>query len=160
MTGETVSASVTAILAAACLGFLPFNFNPAKIFMGDTGSMFLGFLLATVSIQGLFKMYAVVSFAIPFVVLAVPIADIVFSVVRRVAKGKSPFAADRGHWHHRLIDRGWGQRRACRWLSLMCAALGAIGVLLAREDVKEILGGKEVAKLIFVPGRLCNIIVK
>jgi len=128
-----------AALAGACLGFLPFNFNPAKIFMGDTGSMFLGFILATVSIQGLFKMYAVVSFAIPFVVLAVPLADIIFSVVRRVAKGKSPFAADRGHIHHKLIDMGLDQKQSVLILYCLSIVLGVISVIMTRTGEGKLL---------------------
>ncbi len=103
--------AVMAALAGACLGFVPYNFNPAKIFMGDTGSTFLGFILATTSIQGLFKAYAAISFAVPFLILGLPIFDICFAVIRRVAHHKSPMEADRGHIHHRLIDMGFSQKQ-------------------------------------------------
>lgn len=96
-----------AALLGACIGFIPYNFNPAKIFMGDTGSTFLGYILATLSIQGLFKMYAIISFAVPFLILGVPIFDICFAFLRRIAKGQNPMIADRGHVHHRLIDMGF-----------------------------------------------------
>ncbi|MEG2571318.1 MAG: MraY family glycosyltransferase, partial [Clostridia bacterium] len=97
-------ALIMAALAGACIGFMPYNINPAKIFMGDTGSTFLGFILATISIQGLFKFYALVSFAVPFLILGLPIFDTMFAIGRRVIHGKSPMSPDRGHVHHRLID--------------------------------------------------------
>ena len=128
-----------AALAGACLGFLPFNFNPAKIFMGDTGSMFLGYILATISIQGLFKMYAVVSFAVPFVALALPLSDIVFAVVRRVARGQSPFAADRGHIHHKLIDMGLDQKQSVLILYCLSIVLGVISVIMTKTGEGKLL---------------------
>ena len=105
MVGELNIAIILAALLGACLGFIPYNKNPAKIFMGDTGATFLGFILATLSVQGLFKLYAIISFAVPFLVLGIPIFDICFAFLRRVAKGQNPMTADRGHVHHRLIDR-------------------------------------------------------
>ena len=91
---------VTAILAGACLGFLPFNANPAKIFMGDTGALFLGYTLSILSVVGVFKTNMVLAFFIPFSIFALPLADTAFAVVRRLAHGKSPFSPDRGHLHH------------------------------------------------------------
>ena len=99
-------------LAGGCIGFLPYNLNPAKIFMGDTGSTFLGFILAVVSIQGLFKFYAIISFAVPFLMLGLPIFDTCFAILRRVSHGQSPMQPDRGHIHHRLIDMGFSQKQA------------------------------------------------
>ena len=99
---EPSIAILTAALAGACIGFLPYNLNPAKIFMGDTGSTFLGFILATVSIQGLFKFYTIISFAVPFLMLGLPIFDTSFAILRRLAKGQSPMTPDT---HERkLID--------------------------------------------------------
>ena len=80
-------AVLMAALTGACLGFLPYNMNPAKIFMGDTGSTFLGFILAVVSIQGLFKLYTIISFAVPFLMLGLPIFDTCFAFIRRIADG-------------------------------------------------------------------------
>ena len=117
-------------VAGACLGFLPYNFNPAKIFMGDTGSTFLGFVLATISIQGLFKVYAFVSLAVPFLLLGLPIFDICFAVIRRLASGKNPMEADRGHFHHRLIDLGFSQKQSVAIAYLLTAILGLAAVLL------------------------------
>ena len=112
MVGELSIAIILAALLGSCLGFIPYNKNPAKIFMGDTGATFLGFILATLSVQGLFKLYAIISFAVPFLVLGIPIFDICFAFLRRVAKGQNPMHADRGHVHHRLIDMGFNQKQA------------------------------------------------
>lgn len=129
-----------AVLAGACIGFLPFNFNPAKIFMGDTGATFLGFMLASVSIQGLFKSYALISFAVPFLLLGVPIFDICFAVIRRVASGKNPMEADRGHVHHRLIDMGFSQKQSVAIAYILTAILGLSAVVLASSgEMKAIL---------------------
>ena len=123
-------AIIMAALAGACLGFVPYNFNPAKIFMGDTGSTFLGFMLATVSIQGLFKAYTVISFIVPFLLLGLPIFDICFAIIRRVASGKSPMEADRGHFHHRLIDMGFSQKQSVAIAYVLTGILGLAAVLL------------------------------
>jgi len=109
---EPEVALLMAALSGGCIGFLPYNLNPAKIFMGDTGSTFLGFILAVVSIQGLFKSYAIISFAVPFLMLGLPIFDTCFAIFRRVSHGQSPMAPDRGHIHHRLIDMGFSQKQA------------------------------------------------
>ena len=108
--GETQVSIVLAALVGACVGFMPYNMNPAKMFMGDTGATFLGFILATMSIQGLFKYYAVVSFVVPFLILGLPIFDTAFAFIRRIAHGQSPMHADRSHLHHRLIDMGLNQK--------------------------------------------------
>ena len=127
---EPYVAIVMAAVAGGCLGFLPYNFNPAKIFMGDTGSTFLGFVLATMSISGLFKAYAFVSLAVPFLLLGLPIFDICFAVIRRLAHGKNPMSADRGHFHHRLIDLGFSQKQSVAIAYLLTAILGLAAVLL------------------------------
>lgn len=91
--------------------------NPAKIFMGDTGSTFLGFILAVVSIQGLFKFYTIISFAVPFLMLGLPLFDTCFAILRRLSKGKAPCAGSR-HVHHRLIDMALARSRqwpSCMW---------------------------------------------
>ena len=123
-------AMITAALAGACLGFLPYNMNPARIFMGDTGSTFLGYILAVVSIQGLFKFYTFISFAAPFLMLGLPIFDTCFAILRRLAKGQSPMAPDRGHIHHRLIDMGFSQKQAVAMLYVISAILGLSAVVL------------------------------
>ncbi len=138
----TAMASVIllAAIVGACVGFIPYNFNPATIFMGDTGSTFLGFMLASISIFGLFKTYAVISFAVPFLVLGLPIFDICFAVIRRVSKGQSPMHADRGHVHHRLIDMGFSQKQAVAISYLLSAILGLAAVVLTdRGEVQAMI---------------------
>ena len=117
-------------LFGACLGFIPYNMNPAKIFMGDTGSTFLGYILATLSVTGLFKLYAIISFAVPFLILGLPIFDICFAFLRRIARGQNPMVADRGHVHHRLIDMGFSQKQAVAIVYMLTAILGLAAVLL------------------------------
>ncbi len=130
MVSESSVAIVLAALLGACLGFIPYNFNPAKIFMGDSGSTFLGYILACLSIQGLFKMYAIISFAVPFLILGVPIFDICFAFLRRIAKGQNPMRADRGHVHHRLIDMGFSQKQSVAITYVITAILGLAAVVL------------------------------
>jgi len=133
-------AVLTAALAGACIGFLPYNMNPARIFMGDTGSTFLGFILACASIQGLFKFYAVFSFAVPFLMLGLPIFDTTFAILRRLAHGQSPMHPDRGHIHHRLIDMGFSQKQAVAMLYIISAILGLSAVVLTTNGaVKAML---------------------
>ena len=128
-------ALLMAALAGGCIGCLPYNLNPAKIFMGDTGSTFLGFILATVSIEGLFKSYAIISFAVPFLMLGLPIFDTCFAILRRVSHGQSPMAPDRGHIHHRLIDMGFNQKQAVAVLYVISAILGLSAVVLTTTNV-------------------------
>ena len=123
-------AILMAALAGGCIGFLPYNMNPAKIFMGDTGSTFLGYILAVVSIQGLFKFYTIISFAVPFLMLGLPIFDTCFAFIRRIAHGQSPMHADRSHVHHRLIDMGFSQKQAVAVLYIISAILGLSAVVL------------------------------
>lgn len=130
ITQEINIAILTAAVAGGGFGFLPYNVHPAKIFMGDTGATFLGYVLACVSVLGLFKGYAVISFAIPFLILGLPIFDTGFAIIRRVAKGKSPMSPDRGHLHHRLIDMGLGQKQAVTVLCILSALLSLSGVVL------------------------------
>jgi len=130
VTADGNVALILAALAGACLGFMPYNLNPAKIFMGDTGALLLGYLLATMSILGLFKFYAIISFAVPFMALALPILDTSFAILRRVAKGQSPMTPDRGHLHHRLLDLGFSQKQAVFIIYLISGFLGMIAVIM------------------------------
>ena len=131
--GEYSVAVVGVALMGACFGFLPYNFNPASIFMGDTGSTFLGFVLASLSIQGMFKSYAVISFAVPLLILGLPLFDAIFAMVRRIAKGQSPMKADRGHLHHRLIDMGFSQKQSVFILYMISGILGISAIVLAES---------------------------
>ena len=129
--GEHEISLVCGALVGACVGFLPYNLNPARIFMGDTGSTFLGFILACVSIQGLFKYYAVISFLVPFIILGLPIFVSASAIIRRLLKGQSPMVADRSHIHHKLIDMGLNQKQAVSTLYIVSGVLGLSAVLLA-----------------------------
>lgn len=136
-------ANTTFILAAlcgACVGFMPYNMNPAKIFMGDVGSQFLGYVLATTSIMGLFKLHTVITFIVPVLAMAIPLADTLFAIVRRTLRGQSPFHADKGHFHHRLLALGLSQKQAVAVLYGVSAIMGLMGVLLAgRNTMMRIL---------------------
>lgn len=131
--GKPDIALIAFAVVGACFGFLPFNFNPAKIFMGDTGSMFLGFMLAVLSVQGAFKSYAVISFAVPLLILGLPLFDTGFAILRRFFSGKNIMVADRGHMHHRLIDLGLSQKQVVFILYAVSAVLGITAVTLAES---------------------------
>lgn len=137
--GEYPIAILGIALMGSCFGFLPFNFNPAKIFMGDTGSTFLGFMLATLSIQGVFKSYALISFAVPLLILGLPLFDALFAMIRRILRGQSPMTADRGHLHHRLVDMGFSQKQTVFILYAISGVLGITAVLLAESGVLRAL---------------------
>ena len=131
---ETSEVSVLlAALGGACLGFLPYNRNPARIFMGDTGALLLGYVLSTVSVLGLFKMYTVVTFTMPLLILALPLFDTLFAIVRRLWHGESPMKADRGHIHHRLLAMGLDQKQTVMILYALSAVLGLGAVMLAAD---------------------------
>lgn len=128
--GNAYIAISIAALAGAIIGFLPYNLNPAKIFMGDTGAMFLGFVLASMSIQGLFKFYMVVSFLVPFLVIGIPLLDMIMTTTRRVLSGQSPMVADRAHMHHRLIDMGFNQKQTVAILYCVSGMFGIAAIVL------------------------------
>lgn len=140
MVSEPFVAIIMAALAGACIGFMPYNLNPARMFMGDTGATFLGYMLAVVSIQGLFKFYAVVSFAVPFLILGLPIFDTLYAIVRRLRHGQNPMKPDRGHVHHRLIDMGFSQKQSVAILYAMSGILGLSAVVLTTSgELKAML---------------------
>ena len=144
-------AIMVAALLGACLGFMPYNINPAKIFMGDTGSTFLGYILAVLSIQGLFKFYTIISFLVPFLILGVPIFDTVTAFFRRIIKGQAPWKADRSHIHHKLIDMGYSQKQSVAILYLVTAILGLSAVMLTTEGwVKFLFLAIDVALVLFI----------
>ena len=123
--GKPDPAILSAIIAGACIGFLRHNFYPARIFMGDSGALMLGFILAAVSIQGLLKTAATVALLFPLLVLAVPILDTSFVVARRLKNREKVYAPDQAHLHHRFLRRGFTQRRAAVTMWAWCAALAA-----------------------------------
>ena len=128
---------ILAALCGACIGFMPYNINPAKIFMGDVGSQFLGFVLACVSIMGLFKLHTVITFLVPVLAMAIPLADTVFAFFRRIIHGQSPFHADKGHFHHRLLAMGLNQKQAVAVLYGISAVMGLVAVLLTGRDMLQ-----------------------
>ncbi len=132
--GEFYVALLTAGVVGACIGFLPFNSNPAKIFMGDTGALFLGYTMAVISVSGVFKLHTVISFMIPLSIFGFPLCDTAFAFARRILHGKSPFTADRGHLHHRLIDMGFNQKQSVRILYAICGILGTSALLVTEEQ--------------------------
>ena len=136
LAGEPTVALISAALAGGCLGFLPYNFNPAKIFMGDTGSTFLGFILSVICIQGLFKGYAIISFLIPFLILGLPIFDTGMAIARRIHDKRPIMGADRGHLHHKLIDMGFSQKQTVAILYVIAMLLGLSAVVLVERGAQ------------------------
>ena len=122
-------------LAGAIMGFLPFNFNPAKIFIGSTGAYFLGFMLSVISIEGATKAYTALTMVVSMIALGLPIFDTLFAILRRVVNRKPIGEGDRGHIHHRLIDMGISPKFSVTILYVVSGALGLISILLANKGV-------------------------
>jgi UDP-GlcNAc:undecaprenyl-phosphate GlcNAc-1-phosphate transferase len=127
-------AVITAALAGATLGFVRYNFNPATIFMGDTGSLFLGYMLAAISIYGAVKSAATIALIVPAIALGLPIMDTAFAIARRYLNGKPIFQPDKGHIHHRLLAMGFSQRQAVIFMYLISAGLCLSAVLLTEME--------------------------
>jgi UDP-GlcNAc:undecaprenyl-phosphate GlcNAc-1-phosphate transferase len=119
------AAILSAIVFGACVGFLRHNFYPARIFMGDSGALLLGFILAAISVQGLLKTAATVALFFPLLVLAVPIVDTTFVVARRLKHGEKVFAPDQAHLHHRFLRRGFSEPRTAITIWGWCVSLAA-----------------------------------
>lgn len=133
-----VAVVLVTALAGALLGFLPYNFNPAKTFIGDTGSNFLGYSLAIISILGIAKTYTAIVIIAPLIVLALPVFDTIWAIIRRLVTGKSIKAIvmpDRGHLHHRLIARGYTQKQAVFILYGISAACGMFAIILLDSGI-------------------------
>jgi UDP-GlcNAc:undecaprenyl-phosphate GlcNAc-1-phosphate transferase len=151
--GDFSAALITAILAGSCVGFLPFNRHPARIFMGDTGALFLGYTLAILSVEGLFKLHTLLSFIIPLSIFALPILDTSWAIFRRILHGKSPFSPDRGHLHHKLIDLGFTQKEAVGIIYAICGLLGLVAITFTDtmfEEMRFIKSILLVAAAIFI----------
>ena len=123
-------AILTAALAGSATGFLFYNSHPAKIFMGDTGSMFLGFMLAGISVIGAVKSATTIALVVPILALGVPIFDTTFAIIRRLLGGQPIFKPDKGHLHHRLLSIGFTQRQAVFLMYVISALLGLSAVAL------------------------------
>ena len=122
----------------AIVGFLPYNFNPAKTYIGDVGAQFLGFCLAIISILGVAKTYTAIVLVAPLIILAIPICDTLFAIIRRVIKGKSLkaiFMPDTGHLHHKLMKHGFTQKQAVLILYTISATLGMFAVILLDSGI-------------------------
>ena len=125
-------------LAGAIVGFLPYNFNPAKTFIGDVGSNFLGYAIAVISILGVAKTYTAIVIIAPIMVLALPIFDTIWAIIRRIIKTKSikgVFQADKGHLHHKLMARGYTQRQSVFILYGITATLGMVAIILLDSGI-------------------------
>ena len=131
ITGSQLSVVLVATLAGSCLGFLPRNFNPAELIMGDTGATFLGYVLSVSSILGVFKSYTILVVVVAVLSMALPILDTLFAMVRRAYNGKHIMSADRGHLHHRLIDKGYTQKQAVVLLYGISFLSGLVSILIA-----------------------------
>ncbi|MPM87207.1 putative undecaprenyl-phosphate N-acetylglucosaminyl 1-phosphate transferase [bioreactor metagenome] len=132
--GYYTVAVMTAALAGGIIGFIRYNFNPATIFMGDTGSMFIGYILAAISILGAVKSATTIALIVPAIALGLPIMDTAFAIIRRHLNGKPIFKPDKGHFHHRLLAMGLTQRQAVMLMYLISAGLGLSAILLTEID--------------------------
>ncbi len=129
--GAHWAAGAAAAVCGACLGFLRYNFHPAKIFLGDTGSLLLGFWLATISVSAAAKTAAATTLALPMLVLGVPVIDTLWAITRRTLAGQPMWRADRGHVHHRLLARGLTQQKTVLIIYAISLVLGAAALALA-----------------------------
>ena len=128
---QPAAALIAAALAGATFGFLRYNFNPAQIFMGDGGSYFIGFTLASVGVIGLVKIPAVTAVLLPYVILAVPIVDMSTVILGRISQGKSPFLADKTHLHHRLLEAGLSHRLTVLFIYSLTLWVGSLALAIA-----------------------------
>lgn len=124
-------------VAGGCVGFLPYNFSPAKTFMGDGGALYLGYMIAVLSVISPLKRATIVGALIPILTLAVPIFDTLFAMLRRVLKHESIMAADKGHLHHHLMAAGFGQRRSVLIMYGIVGIMGEVAILISRELYKD-----------------------
>jgi UDP-GlcNAc:undecaprenyl-phosphate GlcNAc-1-phosphate transferase len=129
---ELVAAMLAAVLIGSCLGFLRYNFNPASIIMGDSGAMFLGFALATMSLHGVMKSVAAITLAVPLLIIGVPVFDAASAIIRRTRHGRPIQEADNGHIHHRLLHRGFNQRQTVLIIYVWSIALAVCGYAVRR----------------------------
>ena len=126
--GATWAAAASAAVCGACLGFLRYNFHPAKIYLGDAGALLLGFWLATIAVSAAAKTAAATALGVPMLVLGIPVADTLWAVIRRTMAGQPPWKADRGHLHHRLLARGFTPVKTTLFMYAVTAALGALAI--------------------------------
>lgn len=139
--GDGLAAVVTIALIGGCLGFLRYNYSPAIVFMGDSGSMFLGFILSAVSIQASYKSTNATSVLIPVMILGIPLLDTISAFVRRIVRHTSPFKADKDHIHHRLMNMGLNTKGCVIVLYTIGGILGAIALLASfmNNDIATVI---------------------
>jgi UDP-GlcNAc:undecaprenyl-phosphate GlcNAc-1-phosphate transferase len=128
---QYTAAALSAVLAAAAFGFLRYNFHPARTFMGDCGSLFLGFVLGALAIMGLSKGATTISIFIPLIIMGIPVLDTFFAIIRRVFLRRPIFEADKDHLHHSLLKQGLSHRRTVLTIYAISAVLGLCAILLA-----------------------------
>jgi UDP-GlcNAc:undecaprenyl-phosphate GlcNAc-1-phosphate transferase len=143
--GRADPAIMAASLAGACAAFLVFNFHPARVFMGDAGSMLLGFVIAGVAVSGVMKSAAAVAVVAPLLILAIPILDTSFVILKRLKYGLPVYNADRSHFHHRFFTIGWGQRKTVLALYGWCALMGGVAVAMRFVPYQDPQGGIQIA---------------
>lgn len=132
MLGDSEIAMISLIIGGAAIGFLPYNFNPASIFMGDTGALYLGFMLSAIAIEGAVKSAAAIAIVIPILTLGLPVFDTTFAILRRYKNSRPIMEADRGHLHHRLLDLGFGQKRTVLILYAVSSIFGICAIVMSR----------------------------
>lgn len=138
--GPPLVTVMAVVLCGSLIGFLRYNFNPASIFLGDSGALFIGFTLAALSVQGMQKASTAVAVAIPLLAFGLPVFDTGFSMVRRFISGRPIFDGDREHVHHMLLARGWSQRRVALVLYAACAVFGLLALLLVSDSGRRAMG--------------------
>jgi UDP-GlcNAc:undecaprenyl-phosphate GlcNAc-1-phosphate transferase len=154
MLGHPVVTVMAVVLCGALIGFLPYNFNPASIFLGDSGSLCIGFTLAALSVQGAQKASTAVAVAIPIIAFGLPVLDTGFSIVRRFISGRPLFDGDREHIHHKLLERGWSQRRVVLVLYALCAVFGLAALFFVNDA-----GMRTTGLVLFVVGAAVLLVV-
>lgn len=138
-TGNPAMALMIIALAGSCLGFLPYNFNPARIFMGDTGSMFLGFILAGMSIQGTVKYATTIIMFIPLLIIGLPLYDTLVTMLRRFIQGSSIMEPDKQHFHHRMLSMGLNQKQVAILSYIVNIVLGILALIILFSDNSNML---------------------
>lgn len=157
---DSISALIAFILMGAMCAFLTFNYNPAKIFMGDSGALYAGFILATLSITGIVKVSCGISMYLPILILAIPMMDVTFSSTRRILKGKSPFVADSEHIHHKLLHAGYSQDRLVLLLAGFSMVCALIAIIMVSSRSKFILISLSLIAVLLILNAVSKLIKK
>ena len=154
LSGQYGVALAMIAVTGGALGFLPFNFHPAKIFMGDSGSLYLGFMIAAISVLGSTKGATLIVTIVPFLALGLPIFDTAFAIIRRWMNGTPIMEADKGHVHHRIMNTGIGQRRTVLIMYCISAVMGMVAIMVVKREFLEAVVLTAVAAVLL--SRLCG----